>query len=109
MIELSEYYRELKVFAECGMNVSKAAKKLIFHRNTVVYHFEVVKKKTGKDPYNFFDLLDLLRDGLVTHCKDCIYFESAIVNKRGFLICPATGMDITNNDFCSYAERKTDE
>lgn len=37
-------------------------------------------------------------------CKNCKYMKYAEVNKKGFLICPASGMEITDNDFCSYFE-----
>ena len=40
----------------------------------------------------------------VTFCKDCRYYQDAKVNEKGFLICPASGMEITENDFCSYGE-----
>ena len=40
----------------------------------------------------------------VVRCKNCRYYQSAKVNKKGFLICPASGMEITENDFCSYGE-----
>lgn len=43
---------------------------------------------------------------LVVRCKDCTYKDSAKVNKNGFLICPASGMEITDDDFCSYGKRK---
>lgn len=43
----------------------------------------------------------------VVRCKDCEYFKSAYVNKKGFLICTASGMDITEDDFCSYGEKVT--
>lgn len=42
----------------------------------------------------------------VVRCKDCAYFAKAKVNQNGFLICPASGMDITEMDYCSYGERK---
>ena len=45
----------------------------------------------------------------VVRCKDCVYFAKAKVNKKGFLICPASGMDITEEDYCSYGERKEGE
>ena len=45
----------------------------------------------------------------VIRCKDCMYREEATVNTKGFLICPAIGMVITENDFCSYGERKDNE
>ena len=41
----------------------------------------------------------------VVRCKDCVYKASAEVND-GFLICPASGMEICDDDFCSYGERK---
>ena len=40
----------------------------------------------------------------VVRCKNCRYFAEARANSKGFLICPASGMDITENDFCSYGE-----
>ena len=42
----------------------------------------------------------------VTFCKDCRYYPDAKVNEKGFLICPASGMEITETDYCSYGERK---
>lgn len=42
----------------------------------------------------------------VVYCCECDYYEKAEVNEKGFLICPASGMDITPNDYCSYSERK---
>ena len=45
----------------------------------------------------------------VVRCGDCIYSDEAWVNEKGFLICPASGMDIAADDFCSYGERKVVE
>lgn len=42
----------------------------------------------------------------VVRCMDCAYWDKAKSNKKGFLICPASGMEITADDFCSYGERK---
>lgn len=42
----------------------------------------------------------------VTRCKDCKYLVNATVNANGFLICQASGMEITPDDFCSYGEPK---
>ena len=44
----------------------------------------------------------------VVRCKDCVYWPKAKVNRKGFLICPARGMEITAKDFCSYGERRAD-
>lgn len=45
----------------------------------------------------------------VVRCKDCTYWDKAVVNKKGFLICPASGMEIQADDFCSYGERREGE
>ena len=42
-------------------------------------------------------------------CEECEYRKDARVNKNGFLICPASGMEITDNDYCSYGERMNNE
>ena len=39
-------------------------------------------------------------------CKECKHWDDATVNKKGFLICKASGMEIMATDFCSYGERK---
>ena len=44
----------------------------------------------------------------VVRCMDCVYKERATVNKKGYLICPASGMEITDRDYCSYGERRED-
>lgn len=45
----------------------------------------------------------------LVRCKDCVYCEKTYVNGKGFRICPASRMEITEMDFCSYAERRTDD
>lgn len=40
----------------------------------------------------------------VVRCKECRCYQDAKVNKKGFLICPASGMEITEKDYCSYGE-----
>lgn len=42
----------------------------------------------------------------VVRCKDCMYKKNAETNHKGFLICSASGMEITDDDFCSYGEGK---
>lgn len=44
----------------------------------------------------------------VGRCGECKAKEKAVVNDKGFLICPASGMEITDNDFCSYFKPKED-
>lgn len=45
----------------------------------------------------------------VIRCEECRYYQNAKINKNGFLICPASGMEITEDDYCSYGERKEDD
>lgn len=42
----------------------------------------------------------------VVRCRDCVYVKNAKVNKKGYRICPASHMEIVDDDFCSYGERK---
>ena len=69
------------------------------------------------EPYNTdaVEVLDSIREAptvdavVVTRCKNCAHKERATVNEKGFLICPASGMEITPDDFCSYGEPKEGE
>ena len=47
--------------------------------------------------------------GELVRCKDCEYRDKTKVNKKGFEVCVASGMDITDNDFCSLAKMKGGE
>lgn len=42
----------------------------------------------------------------VVQCKDCLHFEGATANAKGFLICPNTGMDIWDECYCAHGERR---
>ena len=44
----------------------------------------------------------------VVRCGECRYRELAKVNRKGYTICPASGMEITDDDYCSYGERQED-
>ena len=68
------------------------------------------------DPYyvpRLRELYQLAAEALsepeIIHCMACRYWTEAKVNEKGFLICPASGMEITECDFCSYAERRTED
>ena len=50
----------LVAFAENSMNVSLTSRKLYMHRNTVEYHLQKVIRETGLNPYNLFELAELL-------------------------------------------------
>ena len=51
----------IKAYADNGMNVSRTARYLRYHRNSVMYHLERIEDATGLDPKNFHDLVKLLR------------------------------------------------
>ena len=41
----------------------------------------------------------------VVRCKNCVHYAGAKANEKGFLICPASGMEITPEGFCSHGEQ----
>lgn len=45
----------------------------------------------------------------VVFCENCIYQKDAKVNCKGFIICPVSNMEITDDDYCSYGERGESE
>lgn len=45
----------------------------------------------------------------VVRCSECVNGKKAVINDKGFKICPASGMEIADNDYCSYGERRTDD
>lgn len=45
----------------------------------------------------------------IVRCKDCQYYQDAKTNKKGFLICPASRMEITETDYCSYGAHMVQE
>jgi carbohydrate diacid regulator len=46
--------------ADNNMNETQTARDLYMHRNTVIYRLRKVKKLTGLDPMNFYDLCKLV-------------------------------------------------
>ena len=46
--------------ADYSMNVSEVSKKLYYGRATIDRHIRRIKKETGLDPKNFYDLNKLL-------------------------------------------------
>ena len=44
----------------------------------------------------------------VVRCKDCVYWGAAKANSKGFLICPASRMEIMARTYCSYGDRGAD-
>ena len=70
------------------------------------------KRRADVLPGSTFDIVlkELAADvAEVVRCKDCQYYQNAKINKKGFLICPASGMEITETDYCSYGARMDKE
>lgn len=53
----------LLAFAENSMNSCKGARSLFMSRSSFYYHFNNIRKKTGLNPLNFYDLVKLLGIG----------------------------------------------
>lgn len=60
MTELSQLDIEIiQAMCEEDMNICAVARKKYLHHNTVSYHLDKIKKKTGLDPRKFHDLIKL--------------------------------------------------
>lgn len=58
---LTDKQREVVLaLADCSMSITKTSKKIFRNRNTVLYHIRKVNETTGKDPMNFYDLIELV-------------------------------------------------
>jgi hypothetical protein len=61
-ISISKVDQEIiMALAKNGMKVSKTAKELFMHQNTVWYHIGKIKQNTGLDATDFYDMCKLLR------------------------------------------------
>ena len=45
----------------------------------------------------------------VVRCRECVYWDEAKVNRKGFLICPVSTMEIAEDVFCFYGERRSED
>lgn len=50
----------IRTYAECDMGLNETARRMYVHKNTVIYQFEKIKKKTGLNPRTFSGLTELL-------------------------------------------------
>ena len=53
--------RIILALANNSMRVSRAAQAIEMNHSTLLYHLKWIKAITGKDPMNFYDLIDLVR------------------------------------------------
>lgn len=56
--------------ADSNMNESETSRSLFMHRNNVVYHIGKVKRLTGLDPTNFYDLHELVQMARTRRAED---------------------------------------
>lgn len=50
----------LMAFVDARLNVCKTARMTYRHRNSINYHLERIKRRTGLDPRGFSDLVELV-------------------------------------------------
>lgn len=46
-------------YARCGMRLRTAANMVFYNKGTLTYRFDRIRRETGLDPRNFFDLVEL--------------------------------------------------
>lgn len=80
------------------MRMTKA--ELIEQLRCAEHNREVAEEQLAQQAENVKDWVPVVR------CIDCSYFEKAMVNDKGFCICPASGMECVPTDFCSYGVLK---
>lgn len=55
-----DQHEVILALADNGMKVSEVARKMYTSRQSIDRHIDIIRKLTGKDPLNFYDLYDLL-------------------------------------------------
>lgn len=59
--ELTKNQAEVIVgMAKNNINAAATARDMFMHRNTIDYHIRMIYRNTGKNPLNFYDLMELL-------------------------------------------------
>ena len=85
---------ELAAFISAQLKITDAANRDI---NNIVH--EKIQRLIADTP-TVEDAVQVVR------CKDCVHFEDAKVNAKGFVICPNTGMDIWDECYCAHGEKR---
>lgn len=57
---MTEQHKQI-ITALCKYNMcqSEVARRMNYHRNTLIYHIQKIKDQTGLDPLKFYDLVKL--------------------------------------------------
>lgn len=95
-----------QIYIDCG---NKTFGKALIDTSDVIEHLCEDNKKLTDTIEHINNSPKDHEGNYVITCKECRYKSDAKVNKKGFLICPASGMEIADDDFCSYAERMDEE
>ena len=56
----------VRVYLDCGMNISETSRRLYMHRNTLMYRLNNIRKRTGLD-------LSTFRDAVTFELLHCLY------------------------------------
>ena len=89
-------------------------------KDSMFAYYECLEESANGRPYGDtlmdYEVVDMIEDCIdnaptadvveVVRCSECVNGKKAVINDKGFKICPASGMEITDNDYCSYGERK---
>lgn len=76
----------------------------LIRRGDIEDMLDLCGKLSSEDRDSLKELLGMCPVVKLVCCEECTYWPKATVNKKGYLICPASGMEITYRDFCSYGE-----
>lgn len=52
----------IMAMAENGLSYNRAADAMNKHHNTVRYHADQIRESTGKDPQDFYDMIELEKE-----------------------------------------------
>lgn len=55
-----EQAKVIKALADNGLRAARVAKVLYKHRNTIVFHIDSIRRQTGLNPLDFYDMQKLL-------------------------------------------------
>lgn len=102
------YYAPREVTLNCLKQRGELVDHLAAYEDTGLTPKEIAAMQHTLDEYHKVADVAPVAHGLeyFIRCKDCKYAAKAQWNKKGYRICQASHMEITDDDFCSYAERK---
>ena len=100
------YKKIITLLAENKMNISEVARILRYDRNTVKYHIGQIKKATGKDPLNLFELAELIGMVKVERCRDCFHYKKYFLFSRIVYECEEYETDTGADGYCHKGIRR---